>query len=208
MTVTGFKDIQTAAQGDTFQHLITLIAPGAIASAPSVIWIFLRFPAVFSLAEENSVISSLIVLLLIIVVGLILFEVGGFYEIRYLDANRDRATDRAHLEDWYSYLTLELGPDHIGRRYIGRLVVFLKFELAMLFAFPFAAVSFGYLFRNSDIPSDVFWLGIAAMICIASLMRCASKTTHESLGIIRRRILDSVRESEASADAGNRKHFE
>lgn len=187
--MTGFKDIQTAAQSDLFQHIVTLIAPGAIASSPTIVWLFVEYPHLFLLARENSVATSLIVLLVVIIVGLLLFECGGYYEIYKLDDELDRETGGDHLKKWYSYLTLELSPDHIGRRYVGRLVVFLKFELASLVGLPISLVTFAYLFRNSSIPTGTYWCITIVLLCLIPLMGKSAQITHQALSVIREKIL-------------------
>lgn len=187
------RDIQAAAQGALFQHVVTMLVPGAVALGPFVIWVFWRFPEVRTIAAQSLVASGLIITLTLLVVGLLLFEIGSFIEVKWMDQRLDCRTGNKHSENWYRYLALELPEDHNGRRYVGRMVVFLKFELATMVGFPLCALSFLILFRGAAIPPGIWWLIVFVSLVSTILQTWAAHQTHEALSAIRGKIVGCVK---------------
>jgi hypothetical protein len=128
---------------DVFRPIATILIPGAIAISTWFIGLVWHFAAIRDLTSNRTE-TSLVLLLAMIFGGMVVEDAGSTYESR-LDNIAKNTTHGKHEEEWDRYLRLVFKDSPIGRRYLGTLVLRLKFELGIAFAMLSAALGLLWL---------------------------------------------------------------
>jgi len=123
---------------DVFRPIATILIPGAIAISTWFIGLVWHFGAIRDLTSNHTEVS-LVLLLAMIFGGMVVEDLGSTYEGQ-LDDIAKNATHGKHGEEWDQYLRLVFRDSPVGRRYLGTLVLRLKFELGIAFSMLSAAL--------------------------------------------------------------------
>jgi hypothetical protein len=110
---------------DVFRPIATILVPGAIAISTWFIGLVWHFGAIRDLTSSHTE-TSLVLLLATILGGMVVEDLGSTYEGQ-LDDIAKNASDGKHEEEWNQYLRLVFKDSPVGRRYLGTLVLRLKF---------------------------------------------------------------------------------
>ena len=143
-----------------FRPIATLVLPGLIALTPvavAIIWTLAPLRA-FVQANHGETIGAIIALGIFF--GLVLEDIGARIEDR-LFRRRFRDDKEARAKDWYDYLRLAHDVEPVGFRYIGTLVLRLKFELGCCSATPFAVLGVWFW------PTTYYWRALTSGIVLA-----------------------------------------
>jgi hypothetical protein len=189
-TTTDMPNFFSAFSYDVFRPLVTLLIPGAIAISTWFIRLLWHFGDLRKLVSSKHAETGFVLFFAITLAGLICEDLGAHVETRF--DTKVNAHDQKHLDNWYAYLRTAFVVSPIGRRYIGTLVLRLKFELGT----GFGALSAGL---------GMFWLwylGLRCSLLISGEFVCIllafyvffeGWSTHNSLAINRENLLDEIR---------------
>jgi hypothetical protein len=113
--------------------------------------------------------------------------VGSTYEAQ-LDDIAKEATHGKHEEEWDHYLRLVFKDSPVGRRYLGSLVLRLKFELGIAFSMLSAALGLLWLLYLGLNGMTFAW---TALLCVGFIVWGLSEAgkTHDLLAKTRRNLL-------------------
>jgi hypothetical protein len=185
------NNLFSAFQQEVFRPLVSLLIPGGLAITPWFVFLLIKFPTLRALASANRTETSVILVVVVLLVGLMIEAQGSRVE-SWLDRKANRATQGAHMRNWYDYLRTAYVADPIGRRYLRTLVLRLKFELGVAFAALVAI--FGVL--------ALWWIGVSYSIAfplvllaggISTLQFREARATHKTLAVTRSEINKEIK---------------
>lgn len=174
---------------DVFRPIATILIPGAIAISTWFIGLVWHFGTIRDLTSKHTE-TSLVLLLAMIFGGLVVEDLGSTYECQ-LDDIAKHKTHGKHEEEWDRYLRLVFKDSPVGRRYLGTLVLRLKFELGIAFSMLSAALGLLWL----------LYLGLNEMIFVWTSLTCIgffvwglreARKTHDLLAKTRHNLLEGV----------------
>ena len=154
-------------------------------AAVAIIWTLAPLRA-FVQANHGETIGAIIALG--IFCGLVLEDIGARIEDR-LFRKRFRDDKEARARDWYDYLRLAHNVEPVGFRYIGTLVLRLKFELGCCSATPFAV--FGVWFWPTTYSWRAFTSGI--MLALGVYLYIEARASVGTLPDVRREMLKGAK---------------
>src|SRR5438132_6175097 len=114
-------DLTTAVRTDTLPAIATVVAPGALASAP-FLWLLLSsMPSLRAFIGDHEPTALTSAALVWIVVGFGLDSAGSYVEVYCIDRRRQ---DHAEMLDvWWRYLRIAWTHEPIGQHYLRRMLV-------------------------------------------------------------------------------------
>lgn len=174
---------------DVFRPIATILIPGAIAISTWFIGLVWHFGAIRDLTSNHAE-TSLVLLLAMIFGGMVVEDLGSTYEGQ-LDEIAKNATHGEHGEEWDQYLRLVFRDSPVGRRYLGTLVLRLKFELGIAFSMLSAALGLLWLLYLGLSQMTFVW---NELICVGFIVWGLSEArkTHDLLAKTRHNLLKSV----------------
>ncbi len=174
---------------DVFRPIATILIPGAVAISTWFIGLVWHFGAIRDLASNHTE-TSLVLLLAMIFGGMVVEDVGSTYESQLDDLARN-TTQGKHGEEWDRYLRLVFKDSPVGRRYLGTLVLRLKFELGIAFSMLSAALGLLWLLYLGLNEMTFVWM---ALVCMGFTMWGLSEArkTHELLAKTRHNLLKGI----------------
>lgn len=144
------------------RSLLTILIPGLISIAPWLLVVVQHTEATLGFGTYPTLANSL-VFASAAVAGSLFETAGTFREVAW---DKERESEYAIQENWYSYLSRVFEKEPVGYRYISRLVTTMYFELSMMFAVPLffvgAAVSASLRF-----PGYICYFVIVALIAVS-----------------------------------------
>lgn len=182
-------DLSSAFKSEVFRPLVTLVVPGATASAPYVLLARAKHPAIGVFWNDHTTAALLIIAIAAIALGHILETLGSRIEARW-DARLDKISGK-HRGEWYRYLRLTLVAEPIGQRYLRTVTLALKFELAMIVALPVMYVGVLWLETEMDLwtTAGLVWLGIGVLVLCLYLLY-ESFSSAQVLARVRRELVE------------------
>jgi len=173
---------------DVFRPIATILIPGAIAISTWFIGLVWHFVAIRDLTSNHTE-TSLVLLLAMIFGGMVIEDVGSTYESRLDDIAKN--TRGEHEEEWGRYLRLVFKDSPVGRRYLGTLVLRLKFELGIAFSMLSAALGLLWLLYLGLNEITFAW---TALVCMGFTVWGLSEArkTHDLLAKTRHNLLKGV----------------
>jgi hypothetical protein len=174
---------------DVFRPIATILIPGAIAISTWFIGVVWHFGAIRALTSNHTE-TSLVLLLAMIFGGMVVEDVGSTYEDQ-LDNLANAATDGKHKGEWNAYLRLVFKDSPVGRRYLGTLVLRLKFELGIAFSMLSAGLGLLWLLYLGLNETTFVW---TALVCIGFTVwgLCEARKTHGVLAKTRHNLLKGL----------------
>ena len=174
---------------DVFRPIATILIPGAIAISTWFIGLVWHFGAIRDLTSNHTEVS-LVLLLAMIFGGMVVEDLGSTYEGK-LDDIAKNATNGKHGEEWDQYLRLVFRDSPVGRRYLGTLVLRLKFELGIAFSMLSAALGLLWLLYLGLSQMTFVWTDL---ICVGFIVWGLSEArkTHDLLAKTRHNLLKSI----------------
>ena len=142
-------DPTTAVRTDALPAIATVVAPGAVASAPYVWGVLSKADGLKAFLSQHESIALAAAILLWIATGFVVDSAGSYVEVYGIDRRRMDHTEL--IDTWWRYLRIAWKTEPVGQHYLRRMLVSFKFELNMSVA---AAAS---------IPGAVF-LGVRGLI--------------------------------------------
>src|SRR4051812_19548461 len=119
-------DPTTAVRTDTLPAIATVIAPGAVASAPWI-WVSLsNWSDVQKFVADHEALSLSVALVVWIVTGFAIDSIGSYVEVHGID--RRRPDHQEMLDTWWRYLRIAWVREPVGQHYLRRVLVSFKFE--------------------------------------------------------------------------------
>jgi hypothetical protein len=119
-------DISSVFKTEVFRPVVITLVPGVAAIAPYFFLLDHYFPGAASVVAEHETTAVILVVLAAIGVGYILEDLGSRIESLIWGRLKDAAgQDDA---EWFSYLRTSFKSEPIGQKYIGDLVLRMKFE--------------------------------------------------------------------------------
>lgn len=171
---------------DVFRPIATILIPGAVAISTWFIGLVWHFAAIRDLTSNHTE-TSLVLLLAMIFGGMVVEDVGSTYEGQLDDIAKD-ATHGKHEEEWDQYLRLVFKDSPVGSRYLGSLVLRLKFELGIAFSMLSTALGLLWLLYLGLNGMTFAW---TALVCVGFMVWGLSEArkTHHLLAKTRHNLL-------------------
>jgi len=175
---------------DTVGVIATVVAPGALASAPYLWWLTNNSTKVHSLFDHGDTISVSLVLLIWVAAGFAVESLGSYIEVYCLDKNK---LDPAKmLEEWWLYLRSAWTVEPVGQRYLRRLLVSFKFELNMETAILVLLPGVVLLCAYKEISRCTFATVVLVSLAAIALLHTVVGNTSDLLATVRHHLLKGV----------------
>jgi hypothetical protein len=159
---------------DLTRSVLVVLIPGAVGSAPWLLWLVLYTEATLGYAEKYTTLANAVSFAVAVIAGLAFETFGTWVEVHW-DEKREKEYDIQ--ENWFAYLASSAAP--VGYRYLSRLATMFYFELSMLFA----VVGFGVgaaLLIDGRFPENRYALfvidGAVTLLLVAYFLLNAQKT--------------------------------
>lgn len=122
--------------------LVQLIIPGLTAVVPFLKLFLDNHIEIKQFLSVNLTLSSGIIILLSLVTGLILENIGSWWEVKHYD-RKNKVFFNNYEATWESFLCLDYkGKEPSGHRYIRNMLNRMKFELSFGFSLPISAIGY------------------------------------------------------------------
>lgn len=184
-------EVTSAFKSEVFRPIVTLVIPGAIATAPYILVAANYFPQVMTFWNEHPSAFVAVLVITVLAVGLVLENLGSFLEWNVFDEILDRK-DQNHKSNWEEYLKLWLNDEIIGQRYLRQSLTRLKFELSMVPALFFFFCGLLWTNRLYQLwrTSRFIWLSCVILI-VAILMLIEAYRSARNLARTRELIIEA-----------------
>jgi hypothetical protein len=187
----------SAVKNDAFAPVLIYIVPGAVALGPYLIVTASYLDRVGQFGKDHPTAMTIIATLLVILVGALLEELATRLELRW-----DRSTPVP--KNWTTYLQLRLQDEIIGQRYLRRLLVRMKFELSMVFAFPILGLGLAWINHLHGLWGWCAFGWIAAvLLLLTGWMTWESHQSAHLLHTTRQLIIDAAQAPESAPRLAN-----
>ena len=178
-------DLSAAFKTEVYRPVVTIVIPGIVALAPLACYITVRYPGVHEFASSHTLMATIACLLAVIAAGFFLEDLGSLVESRLWEPIQ--GDTEGLMKDWYEYLRLAFAVEPLGQKYIGTVVMRLKFELS--FGIALIICGLGFTWLNYAISVGFPGLAIIAFFILAAYLLYESfqstkllrKTRHELL---------------------------
>lgn len=129
-------DPSAALRNEIFRPLVTLVIPGATVVLPYVILINHYNPELQLFADKYPGLYLTLIGFAVLAAGFILENFGSLIELQIWDRLIERDT-QLQTTDWHLFLCYAPEKEAVGHRYLRKLTLHLKFELAFGLALIF-----------------------------------------------------------------------
>ena len=157
-------DVTTAFKSELFRPFVTLIIPGGVATGPWLLVIDEWYPAVPQFLDHHSAAAWLCVLSAMVATGLVLENLGSNIEVYAWDRCLSKKRP-SHQQNWHRYLRLNTQDQIVGQRYLRSVLIWMKFELAMVPAMAASASGLAVLqAQHAKFGPHGWWTVVVAVV--------------------------------------------
>jgi hypothetical protein len=182
-------DLSSAVRTDTLPGIVTILAPGLIASAPYSWYLVAQSPDLQSFLNQHEAIAVAAAVLLWSVNGLAVDSLGSYVEVYLID--RLRPNHAEMMDTWRKYLRIAWLHEPVGQRYLRRILVSFKFELNMSVAALVGAIGV-ILFLPGLLTSRATALLTGSLLVLAGLLFFAARDSSTVLADVRAALVQGV----------------
>jgi len=175
---------------EVFRPIAITLVPGTIALTPFIFLFHNYFPNVYKILSNQPTITGLLLILISIAVGLILEDVGSLIEVIIWYFVKESDDDD---NNWYKYLRVAFKSEPIGNKYIGNIVLRMKFENSFAPALVLLCCGIVWLRILDQIKSSCLtaWL-VLVLFLVAIFLIYESYSSAKLLKRLRKELLNGV----------------
>jgi hypothetical protein len=182
-------DLSSAVRTDTLPGIVTILAPGLIASAPYSWYLLAQSPDLQAVLNQHEAIAVAAAILLWSVNGLAVDSLGSYVEVYLID--RVRPNHAEMMDTWRKYLRIAWVHEPVGQHYLRRILVSFKFELNMSVAALVGAIGV-ILFLPDLFTSRAVALLAGSLLVLAGLLFFAARDSSTVLADVRAALVEGV----------------
>jgi hypothetical protein len=182
-------DLSAAFKTEVYRPVVTVVIPAVIALTPWMVVVAHAYPKLLSLAATNQGLFAVLCLLLVVATGFLLEDIGSRIEA---DLWERLQGDRDDLyEEWHRYLRLAFVTEPQGQKYLGTIVMRLKFELSTSVAL-FVCAS-GCVVLRVNLGVAIPWFVSSALVALGVYLLWESYCSSKLLRKVRHELLKDIK---------------